>query len=208
MDYQAVEVLVRQCQRTLPGDTYAFEQLVALFKQRVFSITYRMMGSTDEAEDQAQEVFLKVYRNIHSLSEPATFPAWITRIATNTCLDALTRQQRRPRTTPLEPIHDDGDSEVNIPDTRLPTPEDAALHQELRTCLEETLVNMEPTARAVIVLRDIEDRPYQEIADTLSLGLSAVKMRIHRARLLFQQVLERICPDAAKTIRREASSVS
>ncbi len=191
--------MVRRCQRTLPDDTRAFETLVTLYKGRVYGIAYRLMGNQQEAEDQAQEVFLKVYRNIKALDDPITFPAWITRIATNTCLDALTRRKRRPQTTPLTPAEADEPEEIRYADTRTPTPEEAALRHEVRRCLEKTLAEMEPGARAAILLRDIEDRSYQEVAEILAIGLSAAKMRIHRARTAFQTLLERVCPGIARS---------
>jgi RNA polymerase sigma-70 factor (ECF subfamily) len=155
------------------------------------------MGNRQEAEDLAQEVFLKIYRNIRGLQEPATLPAWITRIAINTCMDALSRQQRRPQTTPLTPIGSDGEpeEELRYADTQMVTPEEAAMRMELRRCIERALSNLEPGARTALVLRDLDDYSYQEIAEMLSLGLSAVKMRIHRARLAFQQAINKICPD-------------
>lgn len=198
MEPTALEEMVRRCQRTLPDDTRAFEALVTHYKGRIYGIAYRLMGNQQEAEDQAQEVFLKVYRSITTLEDPATFPAWITRIATNTCLDALTRRKRRPQTTPLMSSNAEEPEEPRYVDTRTPTPEEAVLRREVRRCLETALQRMEPGARAALVLRDIEDRPYQEVADILAVGLSAAKMRIHRARVAFQDLLERVCPGVAR----------
>ncbi len=196
------EALVRWCKRTLPDDTRAFEQLIAQYKRRVYSVAYRMMGDQQEAEDQAQEAFLKIYRGIKSLDEPATLPAWITRITVNTCLDALARQKRRPQTTPLVEVTPDGEEqETRYADLDALSPEEVALRAEQRHCLEQTLKQMEIDASRMLVLRDVEDHSYQEIADKLSLGLSAVKMRIHRARIAFQRMLETVCPDLARLAR-------
>lgn len=204
MERYSPEELVRWCQRTLPDDSRAFEQLVAQYKGRVFATTYRIMGNRQEAEDQAQETFIKVYRNIRGLQEPATLPAWITRIAINTCMDALARQQRRPQTQPLTPLNAEGEAEEEprFVDTSTPTPEEAALRRELRACIERALGRLELTARTALVLRDIDDYSYQEIAEILAIGLSAVKMRIHRARTSFQQALEKVCPDVGGSLRR------
>jgi RNA polymerase sigma-70 factor, ECF subfamily len=198
------EELVDWCRRTLPEDTRAFEYLVAQYRNRVYSTTYRIMGNQQEAEDQAQEVFLKIYKNIRTIQEPATLPAWITRIAINTCMDAIARQQRRPQTTPLLAEGYDGEveEEIRYEDTSTLSPEESVIRSELRHCLERALKRLDPSARMALMLRDIDDHSYQEIADTLSLRLSAVKMRIHRARLSFQQALEKVCPDAAKSVRR------
>jgi RNA polymerase sigma-70 factor (ECF subfamily) len=188
------EELVWRCKRELPDDTTAFELLIARYRERVFATAYRLMGNRQDAEDQAQEVFLKIYRGIRQLEDPATLTSWIYRITTNTCFDALSKQKRRPPTAPLSPPDSEGNEEPRYADPRMPTPEEAALRHELRACLEATLAGLDETGRAVLVLRDIEDRPYQEIADMLAVGLSAIKMRIHRSRLAFQQLLDKVCP--------------
>lgn len=203
MQTLAPEELVRLCQRTLPDDTRAFELLVSMYKERVFATAYRLMGNRQDAEDQAQEVFLKIYRGIRQLEDPGMFTSWVYRITTNTCFDALSKQKRRPQTTPLDPPDEHGNEEPRYADAQTPGPEQTALRREVWDCLEQTLRELDAQGRTALILRDIEDRSYQEIADILSVGLSAVKMRIHRARLAFQQRLEQICPGL-----RRADSVS
>ena len=190
----APEELVRRCQQTLPDDTRAFEMLVGQYKGRVFATIYRLMGNQQDTEDLAQEVFLKVYHGIKDLHDPATLTTWIYRVTTNTCLDAISKQRRRPAMVPLAPSDEAKPEEPHYADTQTLTPEEAALQRELRICLERTLAQLDASGRIALVLRDIEDRSYQEIAEALSVGLSAVKMRIHRARLAFQQLLDQICP--------------
>jgi RNA polymerase sigma-70 factor (ECF subfamily) len=194
MDSLAPAELVRLCQRALPDDPRPFERLVALYKGRVFATAFRLMGDPQEAEDQAQEVFLKIYRGIMTLEDPATVTTWIYRITTTTCLDMLDKQRRRPATQSLTSPGDEWNEEPRYPDRRTPTPEEAALRRELRQCLEAALAGLDGAARAMLVLRDIEGRSYQEIAETLALGMSAVKMRIHRARLAFHRIFDRVCP--------------
>lgn len=185
--------LVRWCQRTLSDDTRAFEALVAQYQARVFATTYRLLGDYHEAEDAAQEVFVKVYRGIKTLEDPATLNTWIYRITTNTCFDLLDKRRRAPGVVPLA-LDGHPDGERPYADDKRPSPEEDALAWELRRCLEDTLRALEPEGRAVLVLRDVEGRSYQEIAETLAVGLGAVKMRIHRARLAFQRLFETICP--------------
>lgn len=204
MEPVSPEEIAIRCQHALPGDTRAFEQLVAQYQRRVYAITYRLMGNRQDAEDLAQEVFLKIYRNIGSLDDPAMLTAWINRVTTNACLDALTKQRRRPQTIPIAPVDPEFDEEPHYADPHSPSPEEESLRREIRRCLERTLTEMEPNARVAIVLRDVEDRPYQEIADILALRLSTVKMRIHRARMAFQQLLDRICPGIAPGWRGES----
>lgn len=203
METYTPEELVRLCQRAPAGDTRAFEALVAHFKGRVFATAYRIMGDRQEAEDQAQEVFLKLYRGVGRLDDPATVTGWVYRVTTNTCLDALDRQRRRPAQRPLAPS---AEAPSDYPDRTNPTPEEAALHQELRRCLEATFAQLEGPERVALVLRELEGRSYQEIAEIVEVGLSAVKMRIHRARLSFQRLLDRICPDAWRRPMPETSA--
>lgn len=194
MEPLSPEALARACQRSLPEDPRPFELLVKQYKELVFRTTYRLMGNQQDAEDQAQEVFVKIYRGVRDLEDPATLTSWIYRVTTNTCLDALRNRRRRP--LGQGPVDAETEEEADYPDARTPTPEEAALRAELRRCLEETLRQMDPSSRLVLVLRDVEDRPYDEIAAILGIGLSAVKMRIHRIRLAFRQLLDRVCPDS------------
>ncbi|MEM8530545.1 MAG: sigma-70 family RNA polymerase sigma factor [Chloroflexota bacterium] len=189
------EELVLLCQQTLPHDTRAFEMLVARYKNRVFAVAYRILGSHQDAEDQTQEVFLKVYRGIKKLKEPETLESWLYQITSNTCLDALRQQQRRPILASLSQQAGVVDEKTDTKNATATQPEVAALHHELRWCLEQTIHNLHITQRMLIVLRDIEGRSYDDIATILDIGLSAVKMRIHRARLQFQALLQAICPD-------------
>jgi RNA polymerase sigma-70 factor (ECF subfamily) len=187
------QTLARLCQQTLPEDTRAFQALVGQLKGRVYATAYRLMGSREDAEDQAQEVFVKVYRGIQDLDDPATVIAWIYRLTVNTCFDALRKRGRFPDTTAATPPTADRDEEPQYADPNVATPEETALRRELRDCLEDVLQLLDPVERSVLVLRDVEDRPYQEIAETLAVGLGATKMRIHRARLAFQRLFERLC---------------
>ena len=195
MESLSSEELVRWCQRTLPEDTRAFEALVAQYKGRVFATTYRLMGNYHDAEDLAQEVFVKVYRGIRTLSEPATLNTWIYRVTTNTCFDALEKRKRGGQTASLDGDDNDGwEGKPPYADEQQLTPEEATLQRELRRCLEATLQALDADGRAVLVLRDVEGRSYQEIAESLATGLSAIKMRIHRARIAFQRVFDKLCP--------------
>jgi RNA polymerase sigma-70 factor (ECF subfamily) len=194
MDNLSTEKLVQLCQHTLIGDTRAFETLVTRYKNRVYATAYRLMGNREEAEDQAQEVFLKIFRNIKKLNEALTFESWMHRITVNTCLDALEKQTRRPI---IEKYidHNEETNGFDVPSTNSNT-RDPFEDKEIRNCLEKALAKLEPFGRSAIILRDIEELSYEEIAESLKIGLSAVKMRIHRARLAVQKLMEEICPDS------------
>jgi RNA polymerase sigma-70 factor (ECF subfamily) len=189
----SLETLVRRSQQTLPEDPRSFEQLVAAYRQQVYATAYRLMGNREDAEDQAQEVFLKVFHNIHDLEEPATFPAWLSRITVTTCLNALKQRQRRGAMT-LPEEFEDMSGNAAWDQARPLTPEQVALARELKECIESALLDLDAGERAVLVLRELEECSYQEIADMLRIGLSAVKMRIRRARLAFQQLFLQLCP--------------
>ncbi len=191
------QTLARLCQQTLPEDTRAFQALVGQLKARVYATAYRLMGSRQDAEDQAQEVFVKVYRGIQDLDDPATVTTWIYRLTVNTCFDALRKRGRSPSTTATAPPS---------ADPNVATPEEIALRRELRDCLEDVLQRLDPGERGVLVLRDVEERPYQEIAETLAIGLGATKMRIHRARLAFQQLFESLCPELWRPVRMSGAA--
>ena len=195
------QTLARLCQQTLPEDTRAFQELVRQLKGRVYATAYRMMGSREDAEDQAQEVFIKVYRGIQDLDDPATVTSWIYRLTVNTCLDELRKRGRSPNATTAAPSSAERDEERQVADPNVAMPEEVVLRRELRDCLEDVLQRLDPVEREVLVLRDVEDRPYQEIAETLAIGLGATKMRIHRARLAFQQLFERLCPELWRPVR-------
>jgi RNA polymerase sigma-70 factor (ECF subfamily) len=156
------------------------------------------MGDREDAEDQAQEVFLKVFRSLNTLHDPLMLGAWIMRITINTCLDALDRRKRSPATVPLISPASGSIEEVRFADTREPTPEEALLRAEARAALLAALARLDARTREVLVLRDIEGHSYHEIGATLALGPSAVKMRIHRARAAFRQELQAVDPELVR----------
>lgn len=190
--------LVRRCQRELPHDTAAFAELVNAYQGRVYTIAYRLIGDQQEAEDVAQEVFLRVFRSVKNLEDPFTLTAWISRIATNASLDVINKRRRKLRTVSFTAIEREAEVAPSYADLKNLPPDERAILEEQRRCLERALASMEPGVRATLILRDVEGWSYQEIAGKLALGLSAVKMRIHRARHNFRQWLERICPDLAR----------
>jgi RNA polymerase sigma-70 factor (ECF subfamily) len=194
LDTVSAEELVLRCRQSPRGDTRAFEVLVETYKQRVFATALRITGNRHDAEDAAQDVFLKIYRNIKSLADPASLTSWIYTITTNTCYDIMSTKSHSASLS-LSPTEQE-DGEERYSDLASLTPEDAAVQSELRRCLEDALRHLDTSARTTIVLRDIEERPYQEIASNLKIGLSAIKMRIHRAREAFRHALLKVCPDA------------
>ncbi|MBC8077005.1 MAG: sigma-70 family RNA polymerase sigma factor [Chloroflexales bacterium] len=189
------EELVRWCRQSPPGDTRAFEQLVRQYQQMVFTVAYRLMNNAADAEDVAQETFYKVYRSIDDLSDPTTLPGWIGRITTNTALSALRQRRGRNADTSLDQLSGVESDAHDGTAARPLSPEQMALAQELRDCIAETVAGLSAAERALLVMREIEECSYQEMAEILKITLSSAKMRIRRARLAFQQLFQRLCTD-------------
>jgi RNA polymerase sigma-70 factor (ECF subfamily) len=189
------EALVRLCQETLPQDTRAFEFLVVRHQEHVYAVAYRMMGNAQEAEDLTQDVFINVYRSLKRFRGDAAISTWIYRITVNACLDALGRQRGRGHLVDVD-LADSEEIVQPVQERQAPiTPEESAVHVELVDCIRSTMMSLQDKERLVLTLRDVEGMEYQKIADILDLGMSAVKMRIHRARLAFRQVFASLCRD-------------
>ena len=195
------EELVARCKRELPGNTSSYEELVRRHMNRVYSIVYRVVNNREEAEDIAQEVFVKVFHNIKKFEQQAAFSSWLYRIATNSALDALDKTRRQTKNVvPLSKptgTTDAGESDP-LQQQAAPTtsPEDKAIQNELRECINKVLKQLGREQARLLVMRDFDDLSYNEIAQALEAGLSAVKMRIHRARLAFQEIFGQFCGSA------------
>lgn len=165
-----------------------FDDLVERYQRQVLLTAYRILGNWQDAEDLAQEALLKAYLRLGDLVNPASLGAWLRRLTVNACLDALARQQRRPTTVSLSASDE---HEAPVPERLLAvaSAEDAAMRAEEWRDLRATLLSLEPGARDALVLREIYGYSYAEIAGMLDLGLSAVKMRVHRARHAVQRAM-------------------
>jgi RNA polymerase sigma-70 factor, ECF subfamily len=171
-----------------PSTLPSFEDLVARYQGQVLGIAYRILGNWQDAEDLAQEALLKAYLRLDDLANPAALGPWLRRLTVNACLDALTRRQRRPATVSLT-APDDQDTPTTERALAVGSAEEDAVRAEEWRTLRATLALLEPGARNALVLRDIYGYSYAEIATMLDLGLSAVKMRVHRARGAVQRAM-------------------
>ena len=164
------------------NDINAWEKLVKEYESMVYHIAYRMMQNEQEAKDISQEIFVKVYRNLSKFDEKSAFSTWLYRIAVNTCIDAL-RQNKTKQT-----ISWDQHIEQNKNETATyQTPENIYLQREKQNDIMETLQNLSPEHKAIILMRDMQDMTYGEIAECLSVSLGTVKSRIARAREQFKK---------------------
>jgi RNA polymerase sigma-70 factor (ECF subfamily) len=165
------------------GDQAAFARLVAAYQGPVFNLAYRMLGNPGDAEDAAQETFLRAYDRLGSYEIDRKFSSWILSIASHYCIDQLRR-----RRLPLESLDD-------MPVWRdLPSddqePEDAALQGEQERALQHALAQLPPAYRLPVILRYWNDLSYEEIAEATQSTVSAIKSRLHRARLMLAEALE------------------
>lgn len=197
------EELVRRCKFELPDETQSFEILVERHKGKVYSLIYRLIGSREEAEDVTQEVFIKVFYNLKKFEEHAAFSSWLYRIATNSALDALAKLKRRPNpavrpvssntSTRIDPNEGEERAWQDFQKAAVSNPEEIISRAELRNCIAQVFTSLESEQASVLIMRDVDNLSYQEIATTTSSGLSAIKMRIHRARVAFQELFRKLC---------------
>jgi RNA polymerase sigma-70 factor (ECF subfamily) len=162
-------------QAALKGDRLAFMRLVEVYQRPVYNLCYRMLGDSAEAEDAAQETFIRAYTKLNTYQSDRKFSSWLFSIASHYCIDRI--RQRRYQVVSwddLPPWHSLAADE--------PEPEEATLAREARDRLHALLESLPPDYRAAIILRYWQDMPYEEIADSLNTSVSAIKSRLFRAR--------------------------
>lgn len=163
---------VRKLQR---GETDAFETLIRRHQKTIFNLVYRMLGDYDEAAEISQEAFLSAYRAIGNFRGEANFSTWLYRIALN---HATTRRKslntHQQRSVPIENTEPASDPH--------PGPAESMEKKEIRQHVQQALNRLDPEDAAVILLRDLQDVPYEEVARVLEIPIGTVKSRLHRAR--------------------------
>ena len=167
--------------RSLQDDPQAFANLVTRYQRQVYNLAYRMLGNPEDAEDAAQEVFLRAYTALPSFELGRKFSSWLLSIASNLCIDILRR--RRYAWMSLEDVS-----------FRLASPAEepagAVLRQEQAGQVQHLLQRLPEKYRLVVILRYWYDMAYDEIATTTGLSLNTVKTRLHRARLMLAKALQ------------------
>jgi RNA polymerase sigma-70 factor (ECF subfamily) len=167
-------------QRVQAGDAHAFAELVNRYQRTVLNLAYRMLGDAQEAEDIAQEVFIRAYQSLGRFDPSRRFFSWLYRIAVNRCLSA--RAQRRPG-----PLVDGMEQALPDPAT---SPEQQATRAETRAAVRHAIAGLPEHERVVVALRYGADLSYEEIASTMQLPLGTVKTRLFRARQRLADLLK------------------
>ncbi len=163
------------------GEVESFNGLVRLYEGRVYNLCYRMLGQSEEAEEAAQEVFLRIYRQLGAYNDAHRFSTWVLSIASHYCIDQL--RKRRLTVVPIESI-------INWARSRQPQPDDLALEGEQRDQIQELLHRLPEKYRLALVLRYWHDLSYSEMAQVMKLPENTVKTRLHRARQMMASLIK------------------
>lgn len=177
-------------QRFKKGEKEIFEKLVRRYQHKVYNTTYRMLGNREDAGDLAQETFIRVYQNLDRFKEKANFSTWLFRITTNLCRDQLRKRKREPATSSLT-NSGDGEQEILIPDNQY-SPEKVSIEQERKREIQNQLGKLPLEQREILILRDIQDFSYHQIAEILKISPGTVKSRLSRARRSLRDKLQGI----------------
>lgn len=170
------------------GHLPAFNQIILHYQSLAYNVAYRVIGDTELAADATQDAFVKAYQRVNQY-RGGSFKAWLLRIVTNTCYDALRARQRRPTTSlDHDEIDDDPDYNPWLIDAA-ERPDAYVMRQELAELLSEAIGQLPADQRATLVLADIEGLDYQEIADATGAALGTVKSRLSRARAKMRDML-------------------
>ncbi len=174
-------------ERCLNGDQAAWETIVRLYWRKVFNVAYKFVGRHDMAEDLTQDVFLKLYKSLDTFDRRANFQTWLISVSRNLCIDHY-RSVRKERET----ISRDVDA-ADLSPVSTDLPADTRLERADRVVmLRQALDKLAPTLRTAVMLRDIQELTYQEIADTLHLPEGTVKSRINRGRTELARQIQKL----------------
>ena len=172
----------RLVQRFQEGNAGAFEELVARHSTRVYNLCLRILGDPEEAADASQDTFLSALRKLHQFRGEAAFTTWLHRVTVNACYDSLRRKRRRPM------LHVVTGEDDDRPEPSLPSP-DHADRVILSVDVAAALHRVPEEFRIALVMADVEDLPYEEIASVLEVPLGTVKSRVFRGRAALGRVL-------------------
>ena len=168
-------------QRAIGGDSAAFGTLVERYQQQVFNLALRMVGSRADAEDLAQEAFIRAWRALPSFHQSAQFSTWLYRLTSNICIDFLRSRGRKPTVSLTVEGDDEESEELDVADERY-DPEENFQRAELQRAVQRGLNTLPEEFRTILILRELEGLSYAEIGEMLHLEEGTVKSRLFRAR--------------------------
>lgn len=172
-------------QRAAEGDPSAWETIVPTYWRKVFNVAYRFVGTYDEAEDLTQEIFLKVFKSLSTFDRRANFQTWLISVSRNLCIDRY-RSGRRDRQVFAREV----DAATVQAESTGPSPHARVETQDRIALLREAFHGLSPTLRTAVLLRDIHELSYQEIAVRLGIAEGTVKSRINRGRAELARQIE------------------
>jgi len=175
----------------LGGEERAFQELVERYQTRLLNFIYRTIGDRDRAEDLVQEVFIRVYRHLHRFDRSKKFSTWAYTIASNLAKNELRNRSRSPLVLfqTIQGTSDEEDRPIQFEDTTS-RPDDMYRKRHLRELVEQTVAQLPEHHRQVFVLRELEGKSYEEIAEITDCNLGTVKSRLNRARTAFAAIIE------------------
>ena len=185
-------------QRAAEGDQSAWDMIVRTYWRKVFNVAYRFVGTYDEAEDLTQEIFLKVFRSLGTFDRRANFQTWLISVSRNLCIDRY-RSGRRDR----EVFAREVDAATVQAESSGPSPQARVETQDRVALLREALRELSPALRAAVLLRDIHELSYHEIAGKLGIAEGTVKSRINRGRAELARQIERLRAESAGRMKTE-----
>ena len=192
-DAQVVGLLLRRC---LAGDAAAWEDIVRRYQRRIYNICYRFAGSAEDADDLTQEVFIKMYKTLGSYEvERGAFMTWVTTITRNLLVDHFRKGKHDRLTDSLDapPVQEEEGRTLReeIPDKATVSPDEQVRSREAGEAVHEALQKLSPELREAVILRDLQDMDYKEIAGVLKVPEGTVKSRINRGRVELARLLSR-----------------
>lgn len=175
----------------LQGEERAFQELVERYQTRLLNFIYRTIGDRERAEDLVQEVFIRVYRHLHRFDRSKKFSTWIYTIASNLAKNELRNRSRNPLVLfqTIRKNWQDEDRPLQFEDSSM-RPDDMYRKRHLRSLVETAVAELPEHHRQVFVLRELEGKSYEEIADITACNLGTVKSRLNRARNSFAEIIE------------------
>jgi RNA polymerase sigma factor (sigma-70 family) len=191
-DNQAVNALVRRC---VSGDAAAWQEIVQQYHRRIYNICYRFSGSPDDASDLAQEVFIKMYRTLSTFDTTrASFMTWVTTVTRNLLVDHFRKGKYDRVTDSLDAApgnQEEGLTLAEVLEDQAISPEARVRSQETQKLVHEGLRRLSPELREAVILRDLQDMDYKDIAKVLNVPEGTVKSRINRGRTELARLLQR-----------------